>query len=282
MTCFFAFTDATPQESIDTTKPPSWHTMAAIGVVLTTDPFRESLEVPTLTGSKLLVRIPDPQTLARTLQRDARAPFVAWKKIRAKRRGRAMARLLSAMPAAPCVFLSHNTRSDLVDRITDRYLSHFCSSIVQRPALVGRPEYEISCEPFGRDVFVSRARLVSLAWVVHSLRVFIEKGRQAIGNVPCIFLHDNLPLNREDDIAVVRTLLNAYDPGRVHFMTERKQFSFAPTDNLAAATNACMTGTDGTVLVWGMQNRLPRNFYMTMDREDGSFVRCVDNVDPAS
>jgi hypothetical protein len=249
--------------------------MAAIGVRAEVDILVSPLTVATLTGSKRFIRIPDPAALTKALQQEARAPFVEWKKIRPKRRGRAMERLLSAMPTAPCVFLSHNSRSDLIDQITDRYLSQFCSAIVRRPGLIGRPAYEVDCQPFGHTVFVSRQRLVSLAWVVHCFRVFIEKARHAIGDADGVFLHDNLPFNRAKDVAVVRALLNAYDPGRMHFLTERKSFSFAPPDNLAAMTHACIAGVDGTVQEWGLKGQLPRNFYMTMDEVDGSFVRYI-------
>jgi hypothetical protein len=40
-------------------------------------------------------------------------------------------------------------------------------------------------------------------------------------------------------------------------------------------TNRCIRGVDGTVQEWGLRGKLPRNFYMTMDEPDASFVRYI-------
>ena len=276
MACFVAFTDACPQESITPAGPVIWHTMAAIGVLIRDSPFASGLVAPTLHGAVPVIRIPDPDLLSKSLQGVTAAPFRIWKKVRGqKRRRQALGRLLDACRSGACVFASHSTRSHLADQITDRYVAEYCYGIVRRVGLVGQPEYAVYCPQLGREIMLARQRLVSLAWIVHCQRVFLQKAREAVGNVEALFIHDNLPFDRDEEIAVVQTLLNALDPGRVHFMTERKSFQFAPSDNLAAASNDFITGKDWTIQQWVWKEGRPKSFYMTMDEEDGSFKRYI-------
>jgi hypothetical protein len=276
MPCFFAFTDACPQESIDVLGAPVWHTMAAIGTVLPESPFASGLVVPTLRGIATVVRIPDPQALASSLQSDAGVAFRSGKKTRGKeRRRRAVDQLLSACDAGRYWFLSHSTLSHLVDGIADRYLNGYCTGFVRRQGLVGQPDYVVSCPPHGKQVFLSRQRMVSLTWVAHCLLLFHKKACEAAGNVEAMFVHDNLPFDRDEEAAVLGALLHREDPGRIHFMTEQNDFEFAPTDNLAALANDCIAGRDSAIQQWVLKGGRPRNFYMTMDEEDGSFTRFI-------
>lgn len=276
MRCILAFTDASPQESINLHGPHVWHTMAAVGLILEDDPFASGLSVSGIHGVGRLIRIPDPKRLAAALQPDARSAFRSWKNIRTpKRRRIALERLLSACRSGHCLFLSHSTLSHLAERVTDRYLSRYCSAIVQRSLLIGHPDYVMTLPSTGARFPITRQRLVSLTWIVHCLSIFLHKVREAFGNVNALFVHDNLPFNREEDIAIVQALLDAQDPGRIHFMTDRRQFEFAPTDNLAAATNDFITGRDSSIQTWIWKGGRPRNFYMTMDEENGSYARFI-------
>jgi hypothetical protein len=276
MAFLLAFTDACPQEYLDTSQAWTWYTMAAIGVALEQSPFAVGLVAPSLDGISQVVRLPDPKVLAASLQPDATAPFRIWKNIRGeKRRANALERLLSACRAGRCVFLSHSTLSQFADNIAQRYLAQLCHGFVAKPGLIGYPEYLVTCTPFGGQVFLERQRLFSLVWIVHCLRVFLQKSREVHANAEALFIHDNLPFNREEDIAVVRKLLNALDPGRIHFMTERNQFEFAPADNLAAATNDFIAGRDPTIQKWIWKDGRPKNFYMTMDEDNGTFARYI-------
>ena len=275
MPLLLAFTDACPQESIDMSQPSQWYTMAAIGVALEQNPFQIGLVAPSLLGPTQILKLPDPKALSASLQPNATAPFRIWKSIRGEgRRAKALEHLLTSCQAGQCVFLSHSTMSQLVDNVADRYLAA-CSGLVRKAGLVGYPEYVIDCSPFGEQIFLTRQRLVSLTWIAHSLSIFLQKSREALGNVEALFIHDNLPFNRENDITSVRALLNALDPGRVHFMTERDQFEFAPVDNLAAATHDFIAHKDMTIQTWVWRHGRPTNFYMTMDRGDGTFTRFI-------
>lgn len=276
MSCFLAFTDACPQESINVQGVKTWHTMAAVGMILEGNPFANGLLVPGVLGDKKLIRIPDPQKLAESLQPDTRAAFRSWKDIRTtKRKRKALWRLLAACQAGKCLFLSHSTLSHLAAGVATNYLGRFCSGFVRKSLLIGQPGYIVSLPSTGVEVYLNEQRMISLVWVVHSLSIFLHKARESFGNMDGLFVHDNLPFNNEEDIAIVQLLLNAQDPGRIHFMTERDQFEFAPSDNLAAATNGFISGTDHTIQTWIWKEGRPRNFYMTADEENGTFTRFI-------
>lgn len=250
--------------------------MAAIGIAIADSPLTSPILAPSLGGATPLLRIPDPAAISRSLQPDATAPFRDWKNIRGPdRRAAALGRLLAACRAGQCVFLSHSTLSQFADGIASRFLAEYCRGFVVKDGLIGLPEYSVDCAPFGSVVRLSRQRLVSLIWVVHCLRVFLQKSREALGNVDAVFVHDNLPFNRPTELIAVRAFLNALDPGRVHFITDRSQFSFAPADNLAAATNDFITGKDATIQQWVWAGGRPGNFYMTADEDDGKFTRFI-------
>jgi len=270
------FTDACPQESIDTSQSWKWYTTAAIGVGLEQNPFAVPLVAPSLLGSAQLVRLPDPKMVSAALRPDDPAPFRIWKNIKGKeRREKALNRLLASGHAGKCLFLSHSTLSQFVDGVADMYLTNSCRGFVRKHGLIGYPEYVINCSPFAGEIFVTRQRLISLTWLVHCLRIFFQKSSESFGNVEALFIHDNLPFNREDDITIVRALLNALAPGRIHFMTERDQFEFAPADNLAVATNDFIAGKDPTIQKWVWKDGRPRNFYMTADEGNGTFTRYI-------
>lgn len=276
MAVFLAFTDACPQESIDTDGPRTWHTMAGIATILDDNPFAPGLLVPGLTGPKQLIRIPDPNGLAKLLQPDAQIAFRSWKNIRTpKRKRKALDRLLKACSSGKCLFLSHSTLSNFAEGIAEKYLEVFCSSFVKKSILIGHPEFAITIPQSGLPLFVTRQRIVSLTWIAHCLSVFLFKAREAFGNLDGLFIHDNLPFNRDDDIAIVQALLNAQHPGRIHFLTEQRNFEFAPTDNLAATTNDFVSGKDSTIQSWVWKEGRPRNFYITVDEGNGTFSRFI-------
>lgn len=276
MAYLLAFTDACPQEFIAIDEPRIWHTMAGIATILEEDPFACGLLVPGLTGPKRVIRIPDPKGFASYLQPDAQIAFRSWKNIRTpKRKRKALDRLLKACSSGKCLFLSHSTVSDFAEGIAEKYLGTYCSAFVKKSIIIGHPEFVITIPPSEVPIFVNRQRIVSLTWIVHCLSVFLFKAREAYGNVDGLFVHDNLPFNREEDIAIVQALLNAQDPGRIHFLTEQRNFEFAPTDNLAATTNDFVTGRDSTIQSWVWKEGRPRNFYMTVDDGNGTFSRFI-------
>lgn len=275
MPCLMMFTDASPQEYIRADHHGIWHTMAGIGLIVPNDPIADGILVSGTRGTVRWVAIPDPQRLAEALNPDGRAITRSWKNIRAHRRPAAISELLAACQAGHCVFVSHSTLSHLVNGIATTYLNRFCKGFVYEPGLVGFPRYLVRLPPDGREVFVDEQRLLSLVWVVHCLSIFLQKSRESVGNIPALFVHDNLPFDRPEDVAMVEALLNAQDPGRIFFMTERDQLEFAPVDNLAAVAAAFVEGRDSTIQTWVWKKGRPRNFYMTVDEENGSFVRFI-------
>lgn len=250
--------------------------MAAIGVFLEQESIFSRLLSTGLEGATPLLRIPDPKRLSDSLHPSAKAPFRIWKNIRGgRRRSRAVTKLLEACRDGYCFFSSHSTLSQFTEGLTDNYIRETANAFVKKDLRIGHPEYSVNCAPFGPIVSVSRQRLVSLNWVAHCLRVFRQKYIESFGDLEVLFIHDNLPFDRPEDIAVVRVLLNALSPGRVHFMTERNEFEFAPADNLAAATHAFITGRDSTIQQWIWKNERPKNFYMTADEGNGAFTRYI-------
>lgn len=275
MPCLLAFTDACPQETINSDGPQTWHTMAAIGVILPDDPLSNGLIIPSIDGAKQLIRIPNPENLEILLQPNARTAFRSWKKIRRNRKPEALNNLLTACESGQCLFLSHSTQSNLAGQITDRFLEHFCQNLVHKSLLIGMPEYLFILPSNKREISLTRTRLISLVWIAHSYCIFFHKAREAFGEITGLFIHDNLPFDRDDDVAIIQELLKISSSGKIYFTTERNQFEFAPSDNLAAITNDFILGKNSAIQEWIWNNGRPRNFYMTADEGDGKFVRFI-------
>lgn len=244
-------------------------------MILPNDPMASGLIVPNLNGPVNIVAIPDPVRLAETLNPEGRAITRSWKNIRADRKPAAVINLLAACRAGHCVFVSHSTLSHLAEGVALRYVDRFCRSFIGESRLIGHPKYVVRMLPSGKEIYLNEKRLVSLVWIAHCLSIFLHKAREAVGDIPGLFIHDNLPFNRDEDVEIIRALLHAQDPGRIFFMTERKQFEFAPADNLAAVAAAFIEGRDQTIQMWIWKEGRPRNFYMTCDDDNGTFTRYI-------
>lgn len=269
-----AFSDACPQESIDTEAFQQWHTFAAVSWRLEHSPLASKLVIPTRGGFGAALSIPDPLALEKLLRTDERQPFRDWKSYRgAERKSAALERLLQACTEGRANFFSHSTLSQYAGPIVDGCFGPPRTSLISRPGLVGRPEYEVRFASGGPPVPLSWRDFVSLGWLARCCWLLYRKAAETLGNVELLIIHDNLPLNRDRDVAIVQQLLAAAVPGKVHFMTAGKTLGFAPADNFAAAAQGLVAGTGGAMAQWAVANARPKNVYVMADEPDGTPFR---------
>lgn len=269
-----AFSDASPQESIDPAHPERWYTFAAVGVRLASDPFGAGLVVPVPGGVASVLTIPDPAALEESLRTGDGTPYRDWKKIRgAERRSAALDRLLRACSEGNATFFAHSTLGEYVPNIVDQFFGVSFAAAISGPALLRQLGYSSDALASIIPPTISRRNFVSLGWIARCCCILHEKSAESLGDVNVLVLHDNLPFNRESDVALIQVLLGAILPRKVKFTAGVPRTSFAPVDNLAAAANACITHTDGTIDQWVLVNGRPQNVYITMDEPNGTFVR---------
>jgi hypothetical protein len=182
-------------------------------------------------------------------------------------------RLLEACSVGKASFFAHSTLAEHIGPIVEGFFGVRCAAALQLPDLLRQLGVAPAVGGAGLPSVVSRRDFISLGWLARCCCILHKKASEVLGDTELLVIHDNLPFNREGDTAVIQLLTSVVSSQRVRFMTAGTVIDFPPADNLAAAANACMNHTDGTIDQWVLRHGRPSNVYITMDEPNGTFVR---------